>query len=224
MSRAAIATATSVAATVGVFVVLHWWWGRRRRLIQDKDEAEEAKEDAGTEDTALPEEEHVDDVEDTALPSSRGTVSPDGAVSGGRHPCSGTDVVLHGTKQQRQQIEAPTARDSHVPGTQAIYVRTFGCSHNGSDSEAMMGLLRDYGYRLTDHLEDCDLCLVNSCTVKNPSQDAMMTVVKKAQATNKAVVVAGCVPQSDRNLAGLEGVSVLGTTQIGRTGLNYWNV
>lgn len=28
---------------------------------------------------------------------------------------------------------------SHVPGTQKIYVKTFGCSHNMSDSEFMMG-------------------------------------------------------------------------------------
>lgn len=35
-----------------------------------------------------------------------------------------------------------------VPGTQSIYVKTFGCSHNISDSEFMIGQLADYGYNI----------------------------------------------------------------------------
>jgi threonylcarbamoyladenosine tRNA methylthiotransferase CDKAL1 len=62
----------------------------------------------------------------------------------------------------------------NVPGTQKIYVKTFGCSHNISDSEFMMGQLVDYGYEIVDKPEEADLVLVNSCTVKNPSQDAFL--------------------------------------------------
>jgi threonylcarbamoyladenosine tRNA methylthiotransferase CDKAL1 len=36
---------------------------------------------------------------------------------------------------------------SPVPGTQRIWVKTWGCSHNSSDSEYMMGQLQEYGYR-----------------------------------------------------------------------------
>ena len=63
---------------------------------------------------------------------------------------------------------------SQIPGTQKIYVKTFGCSHNISDSEFMMGQLVDYGYKLIDDPVDADLILINSCTVKNPSQEALM--------------------------------------------------
>lgn len=64
--------------------------------------------------------------------------------------------------------------DGQVPGTQKIYVKTFGCSHNVSDSEYMMGQLVDYGYKLIDDPLDADLILINSCTVKNPSQESLM--------------------------------------------------
>jgi len=50
-------------------------------------------------------------------------------------------------------------------------VKTYGCSHNISDSEYMAGLLTDYGFRLVDKMEEADACLLNSCTVKNPSQE-----------------------------------------------------
>ena len=63
---------------------------------------------------------------------------------------------------------------NQVPGTQKVYVKTFGCSHNVSDSEYMMGQLVDYGYKLIDDPMEADLILINSCTVKNPSQESLM--------------------------------------------------
>lgn len=48
-------------------------------------------------------------------------------------------------------------------------VKTFGCSHNISDSEYMAGLLQDYGFTIVDKVEEAEACLINSCTVKNPS-------------------------------------------------------
>jgi len=39
-----------------------------------------------------------------------------------------------------------TANGSFVPGTQRIWVKTFGCSHNTSDAEYMMGCLSEQGY------------------------------------------------------------------------------
>ena len=34
-----------------------------------------------------------------------------------------------------------------VPGTASVWVKTFGCAHNVSDSEFMMGQLQAQGYR-----------------------------------------------------------------------------
>ena len=42
---------------------------------------------------------------------------------------------------------------------------------------------------------DADLWLVNTCTVKNPSQSAMNTLITKGNKTGKKLLVAGCVPQ-----------------------------
>jgi threonylcarbamoyladenosine tRNA methylthiotransferase CDKAL1 len=105
---------------------------------------------------------------------------------------------------------------ANVPGTQRVYFKTYGCSHNTSDSEYMMGLLVDYGYKLVEDYNESDVCIINSCTVKNPSQDAFVNYVSKAKQTGKKVIVAGCVPQGDRNIKGLEDCSMIGVTQIDR--------
>ncbi|EIE26794.1 hypothetical protein COCSUDRAFT_35241 [Coccomyxa subellipsoidea C-169] len=99
-----------------------------------------------------------------------------------------------------------------------IWVKTFGCAHNMSDSEYMMGQLQDYGYRLLadDKQDAADLWLVNTCTVKNPSQAAMSTLVARGKALNKKLVVCGCVPQGDKKVPELQDLSLLGVTQIDR--------
>ena len=45
-------------------------------------------------------------------------------------------------------IESPVG-DSIIPGTQKIYIKTWGCSHNNSDGEYMAGQLAAYGYKIT---------------------------------------------------------------------------
>lgn len=42
---------------------------------------------------------------------------------------------------------------------------------------------------------EADLWLINSCTVKSPSQSAMDSLIRRGKAAGKALVVAGCVPQ-----------------------------
>lgn len=108
------------------------------------------------------------------------------------------------------------AKTALVPGTQKIYVKTYGCSHNISDSEYMEGMLSSYGYRIADKPEDADLWLLNSCTVKDPSQSTFMNLVNKGKDNNIPVVVAGCVPQGDKNIPTLKDVSVVGISQIDR--------
>ncbi|KAA8538669.1 hypothetical protein F0562_028277 [Nyssa sinensis] len=103
-----------------------------------------------------------------------------------------------------------------IPGTQTIYMKTFGCSHNQSDSEYMAGQLSAFGYALSDNTEEADLWLINTCTVKSPSQSAMDTLISKCKNAKKPLVVAGCVPQGSRDLKELEGVSIVGVQQIDR--------
>ena len=95
-------------------------------------------------------------------------------------------------------------------------MKTFGCSHNHSDSEFMAGQLQAYGYRLEPDPALADAWVVNTCTVKNPSQSAMNTVIRDGRALNKALVIAGCVPQGDKTARELDGLTLLGVTQIDR--------
>ena len=116
----------------------------------------------------------------------------------------------------RHDTDVDDAKSESIPGTQKIWIKTYGCSHNVSDSEYMEGILSNYGFRIVEEKGDADLWLINSCTVKDPSQAAFMHLVNTAKEKQFPVVVAGCVSQADRNITGLEDVSVVGITQIDR--------
>lgn len=82
-----------------------------------------------------------------------------------------------------------TILQSVIPGTQKIYVKTWGCAHNNSDSEYMAGQLASYGYNLTDDKRSADLWLLNSCTVKNPSEDTFRNEIQSGTDSGKHVVL-----------------------------------
>ncbi|CAJ1395522.1 unnamed protein product [Effrenium voratum] len=139
-----------------------------------------------------------------------------GAGEGGQRPQWGSGEV----RQRRRAAYAPgpgTTTEAYLPGKQKIYLKTYGCAHNNSDSEFMMGLLQDYGYSFTETWQDADALVVNSCTVKGPSQDSAVNLVKGARAAGKPVVLAGCVPSADAGLArSMQDVSMLGVSQLDR--------
>ncbi|CAO2042303.1 unnamed protein product [Urochloa humidicola] len=153
----------------------------------------------------------MEDIEDVLGPAG---LSGGGAPPGLRLPLS--TVAVKPKRRSSRVAQTPPQPDARIPGTQTIYVKTFGCSHNQSDSEYMSGQLSAFGYAITEEPEGADLWLINTCTVKNPSQSAMTTLISKCKNANKPLVVAGCVPQGSQGLKELEGISIIGVQQIDR--------
>lgn len=61
--------------------------------------------------------------------------------------------------------------------------------------EYMAGLLAAQGYGIQHDKAGADLWLLNSCTVKTPSEDTFNNDIRQAQGEGIPVVVAGCVAQ-----------------------------
>ena len=69
---------------------------------------------------------------------------------------------------------------------------------------------------LIDSPLDAQVWLLNSCTVKGPSEDGFKSAIRKGKELNKTLVVAGCVPQGQRDLDEIKDVSAVGVKQIDR--------
>lgn len=82
---------------------------------------------------------------------------------------------------------------------QKVVFRTYGCSNNFSESEAMAGLMEKAGYSAIESTEfsSADAVVFSMCSVKGPSVNHCLNSIKKLlkEFPEKKVVVAGCVPK-----------------------------
>ncbi|MBU0470769.1 MAG: tRNA (N(6)-L-threonylcarbamoyladenosine(37)-C(2))-methylthiotransferase [Nanoarchaeota archaeon] len=95
-----------------------------------------------------------------------------------------------------------------------FHIITAGCSHNFADSEQMAGLLREAKFELVETIEEADILIFNTCTVKGPSETAFFKRLEeiKKEHPYKIIVIAGCIPQSDPEK--LKEYPLVGTKQI----------
>jgi len=81
-----------------------------------------------------------------------------------------------------------------------IFFVSLGCDKNLVDSENMLGILRDNGYRIIDHEEAADIIIINTCCfINDAKQESINTILEMAQykKTGKlqALIVTGCMAE-----------------------------
>jgi len=74
-----------------------------------------------------------------------------------------------------------------------VFVKSYGCSTNQADGEALSGCLAAAGFVIAGSEPEADVLVYNCCAVKGPTEDRMFQILKKAP-KNKRLVVAGCLP------------------------------
>ena len=103
-----------------------------------------------------------------------------------------------------------------------VYLETFGCQMNVSDSERVATLLESKGYQMTANETTADVVLLNTCSVRDKAEHKLYSRTGKLQKTygnKKKVGVMGCVAQleGDILLKSERGIDfVIGTKALGR--------
>lgn len=103
-----------------------------------------------------------------------------------------------------------------------VYLETFGCQMNVSDSERVATTLAQKGFEITNDELLADIILLNTCSVREKAEQKLYTRVGRVRSSraNKPVVgVMGCVAQLEgetlfKKIAGVD--FVLGTRAVGR--------
>jgi tRNA-2-methylthio-N6-dimethylallyladenosine synthase len=81
-----------------------------------------------------------------------------------------------------------------------FYLETFGCQMNVHDSEKVVGTLVQQGYRQVETVEQADLILYNTCSIRDKAEQKVfhrLADFKKLQAEGKKFGVLGCVAQQE---------------------------
>jgi tRNA-2-methylthio-N6-dimethylallyladenosine synthase len=81
-----------------------------------------------------------------------------------------------------------------------LFIESYGCAMNFSDSEIVASILINEGYNTTQNLEDADLVLVNTCSIRDKAEQTVRKRLEKYNAVKKInpgmkVGVLGCMAE-----------------------------
>src|SRR5256712_8517790 len=80
----------------------------------------------------------------------------------------------------------------------SIYIETYGCQMNVSDSELMLGVLAREGFVRPDDPAAADVMLVNTCAVRDHAEQRVLSrlgELKGFKRSGRLLGVVGCMAQ-----------------------------
>ena len=84
--------------------------------------------------------------------------------------------------------------------TRKLFIESYGCAMNFSDSEIVASILSKEGFNTTKNLEDADLVLINTCSIRDKAEQTVRKRLEKYNAVKKInpkmkVGVLGCMAE-----------------------------
>ncbi|QZK91233.1 tRNA (N6-isopentenyl adenosine(37)-C2)-methylthiotransferase MiaB [Flavobacterium sp. CHNK8] len=84
--------------------------------------------------------------------------------------------------------------------TKKLFIESYGCAMNFSDSEIVASILSGNGYNTTQVLEEADLVLVNTCSIRDKAEQTIRKRLEKYNAVKRInpkmkVGVLGCMAE-----------------------------
>jgi len=80
-------------------------------------------------------------------------------------------------------------------GSKLVYVENYGCASNKHDLEIMLALLSNAGYLRHAEASSSSIILINTCAVKKPTEDRILSRLSFLSRLNKPIVISGCLPK-----------------------------
>ena len=81
-----------------------------------------------------------------------------------------------------------------------LYIQSYGCAMNFSDSEIVASILKKEGYNLTNNFEESDLILVNTCSIREKAEETIRKRLKnfnnlKKNKPSLIIGILGCMAE-----------------------------
>ena len=102
------------------------------------------------------------------------------------------------TSDHERQPPYSAVRSSMTDPRPTVYIETYGCQMNVSDSELMLGKLAAHGYDAVDGPDGADVILVNTCAIRDHAEQRVigrLGELKRNMKPGAIVGVTGCMAQ-----------------------------
>jgi tRNA-2-methylthio-N6-dimethylallyladenosine synthase len=102
---------------------------------------------------------------------------------------------------ESMQGEATMLNDSEdTTGKKKLFIESYGCQMNFSDSEVVASIMKNDGYATTRNVDEADVVLINTCSIRENAETRVrnrLTEFKKKKEDNPELVVGilGCMAE-----------------------------
>ena len=108
-------------------------------------------------------------------------------------------MIENKTIDENRQGDVLVLEDGNI-GSKKLFLESYGCQMNYSDSEIVASILSKDGYSTTDKLEEADVILVNTCAIRENAEQRVRKRLKdfkklKKKKTGMLVGVLGCMAE-----------------------------
>lgn len=106
--------------------------------------------------------------------------------------------ILDNTKEKKSKF-------NKAGNNKKVYIETYGCQMNFSDTEIVLSVLSDFGYNESADIEESDVILLNTCSVRdNAEQKIKNRLVHlkhyKKNHPERIIGILGCMAERLRNV------------------------
>ena len=86
------------------------------------------------------------------------------------------------------------------PSRKKVYIETYGCQMNVNDSEVILSILQDNGYALTENIEEADVILANTCSIRDNAEQRIwgridQFKIQKRKRPGVVIGIVGCMAE-----------------------------
>jgi tRNA-2-methylthio-N6-dimethylallyladenosine synthase len=94
----------------------------------------------------------------------------------------------------------PVFINTHTDGRSIMYIETYGCQMNVADSEVVVSILANEGFKITENYKEADLILINTCSIRDNAEQRIFNRLNefkhlKKQKKGLLVGIIGCMAE-----------------------------
>ena len=108
-----------------------------------------------------------------------------------------SDTTLH---DESRQGEALVINKPRQQNGRKLYIESYGCAMNFSDSEIVASIMLDMGFQTTSHYKDADVIFINTCSIRDNAEQRVRNRLRefgaaKAKKPGMTIGVLGCMAE-----------------------------
>ena len=108
--------------------------------------------------------------------------------------------ILTETDKETLELPRTSVEENNTTGKKKLYIESYGCQMNFSDSEIVTSILQKGGYATTANFENADVILLNTCSIRDNAEQKVRNRLNnfgylKKKRPDLIVGVLGCMAE-----------------------------